>query len=147
MSLRGSYSARIDDRNRVKVPAEFRRVMESTWGNQVFVTSQTGRDVLVYPLPVWQEFEARLMKLPLIQPARMRIQKVVNFYGQTQSIDGQGRVLLHAPLLQRAGIRDEVMVLGYGNHLLLQDAESIRADVEQFDERDLETLSDLWSKE
>ena len=145
MSLRGSYSARMDDRSRVKVPAEFRRHIEQTWGNDLFVTSLTGRDVLIYPLPVWEEFEARLMKLPLMHPARMRIQKTVNYYGKTQQMDGQGRVLIHAPLKDKAGIGDEVMVLGYGNHLCLQDAPRVEEEASRVEDADLETLSALWS--
>lgn len=147
MTLRGSYSARIDDRNRLKVPAEFRRVVEATWGHDVFVTSLTGKDVQVYPLPVWEELEARLMKLPALQPARMRIQKVVNYYGQMQQMDSQGRVLVHSPLKEDAGIAGEVMVLGYGNYLHVQNAESIRQDVAQSVEADLETLSQIWRNE
>lgn len=145
MSLRGSYSARVDDRNRVKVPAEFRRHIEGTWGSDLFVTSLTGRDVLIYPLPVWEEFEARLMKLPLMHPARMRIQKTVNFYGKTQQMDSQGRVLLHSPLKEKAGVQEEVMVLGYGNHLCLQDASRVEEEASRVEDADLQTISDLWS--
>ena len=147
MSLRGSYSARMDDRSRLKVPAEFRRVIEQTWGSDLFVTSFTGREVYVYPLAVWEEFEQRLLKLPLMEPKRMRIQKVVNFFGKTQSMDTQGRVLIHAPLKDKAGIGDEVMVLGYGNHLCLQDASRVEDEVAASIESDLETLSELWRKE
>jgi MraZ protein len=147
MTLRGSYSARIDDRNRLKVPAEFRRHIESTWGADVFVTSMTGSDVYIYPIAVWEEFEARLVKLPLMQPQRMRIQKVVNYFGKTQSIDGQGRILIHSPLKESAGIGEEVMVLGYGNHLYVQDAARVKEDVGASIESDLETLSQLWGQE
>ena len=147
MTLRGSYSARIDDRNRLKVPAEFRRYIESTWGSDLFVTSLTGQDVYIYPIPVWEEFEARLMKLPLMQPARMRIQKVVNYFGKTQAVDAQGRVLIHSPLKESASIGEEVMVLGYGNYLHVQDAEKVKADVATSIEADLETLSGLWRNE
>lgn len=147
MSLRGSYSARIDDRNRVKVPAEFRRYIESTWGNDVFVTSLTGRDVLVYPLPVWEEFESRLLKMPLMQPARMRIQKTVNYYGKTQQMDGQGRVLIHSPLKEKAGVGEEVMVLGYGDHLCVQDAARVEEEASRVEDVDLETISALWRNE
>ena len=149
MTLRGSYSARMDDRNRLKVPAEFRRAIESSWGSDVFVTSMTGKDVYVYPMAVWEEFESRLLKLPLMHPSRQRIQKVVNYYGKTQSMDGQGRVLIHSPLKESAAIGDEVMVLGYGDHLYVQDAGAVMDDVSASAsiEDDLETLSELWRKE
>lgn len=147
MSLRGSYGARMDDRSRVKVPAEFRRYIEATWGNDLFLTSLTGGDVLVYPLPVWEEFEARLLKLPLMHPARMRIQKTVNYYGKTQTMDSQGRILIHSPLREKAGIGEEVMVLGYGNHLCVQDAPRVEQEASKVEDADLETLSQLWSRE
>jgi MraZ protein len=145
MSLRGSYSARIDDRSRVKVPAEFRRVIQDTWGSDLFVTSFTGDDIFVYPLPVWErEFEARMLALPPMDPARRKIQKVVNYFGQSQTLDAQGRVVLHSPLKERAEATGEVMVLGYGNHLVIQNAEAVKRDVEQSIEADLEELSKLW---
>ena len=146
MSLRGSYSARMDDRSRVKVPAEFRRFIESTWGSDLFVTSLTGDDVLIYPMPVWEEFEQRLMKMPLMNPARMRILKTVSYHGKTQAMDSQGRVLIHSPLREKAGILEEVMVLGYGNHLCLQDLARVEADATRVQEADLETISALWSQ-
>ena len=147
MTLRGSYSARIDDRSRLKVPVEFRRFIEATWGTDVFVTSLNGTDVQIYPIPVWEEFEARLLKLPLMQPARMRIQKVVNYFGKTQQIDAQGRILIHSPLKESARIGDEVMVLGYGNQLHVQDIDRVKQDVTGSIESDLETLSELWRNE
>ena len=147
MALRGSYSARIDDRSRLKVPADFRRVIESNWGQDVFVTSMNGTDVQIYPLPVWEEFEARLTKLPLTLPARTRIQKVVNYFGKAQQIDAQGRILLHSPLKESARIGEEVMVLGYGTYLHVQDAEQLKQDVSGSIESDLETLSSLWRPE
>jgi division/cell wall cluster transcriptional repressor MraZ len=147
MTLRGSYSARIDDRNRLKVPIEFRRFIEANWGSDVFVTSQNGADVQIYPIPVWEEFESRLLKLPLMQPARMRVQKVVNYFGKAQQIDAQGRILIHSPLKESARIGEEVMVLGFGNHLHVQDTERVKQDVTASIESDLETFSDLWRTE
>jgi len=145
MSLRGSYSARVDDRNRVKVPAEFRRVIQDTWGTDLFVTSFTGRDILVYPLAVWErEFEARMLALPPMDPARLKIQKVVNYFGQSQTLDTQGRVVLHSPLKERAEADGDVMVLGYGNHLVVQNAEAVKRDVEQSIDADLEDLAKFW---
>ena len=145
MFLRGSYSARIDDRNRLKIPAEFRRIMADRWGTELFVTSFTGHDILVYPLPVWEsEFESRMLALPPMDPARRKIQKVVNFFGQSQAMDGQGRVVLHSPLKEKANATSEVLVLGYGNFLLVQEAESVERDVEQSIEADLEDLARFW---
>jgi MraZ protein len=148
MSLRGSYSARIDDRNRLKIPAEFRRFVESNYGNELFVTSLHGSEARIYPLPVWQEFEERLRKLGPFNPIRMRLQKVVNFYGQTQTMDAQGRVLVQSPLREKADLTKEVTVLGYTDHLYIQNREHIESAVEKpLSDDELAALDQLWSKE
>ena len=144
MALRGSHSARIDEKGRLKVPADFRRIIESTWGGEVFLTTFTGQDALIFPLPVWEEFEARLTRLPITDPSRMRLQRYVNYFGSFAEMDAQGRVLLPTLLKERAGVQGEVVVLGYGNHLSVQSSERLVTAVEEPIEADLEKLSDLW---
>src|ERR1700720_4516695 len=56
----GSAPAKIDDKGRLKVPTDFRRAIEERYGPELFVTSVEGESALLYPLPVWEEIEARL---------------------------------------------------------------------------------------
>ena len=55
--LRGSSSARIDDKGRLKVPTIFRGVIQDQQGRDVFVTSLTGECVRIYPMTAWLEIE------------------------------------------------------------------------------------------
>ena len=57
--LRGSASARIDDKGRLKIPTIFRGLIQDEKGPDVFVTSLDGACVRIYPLPVWLEIEAK----------------------------------------------------------------------------------------
>ena len=76
----------------------------------------------------------------------MRLQKVVNFYGQTQTMDAQGRVLVHSPLREAAELTREVTVLGYTDHLYVQNRERIANDVAQpLTDAELDALEQLWS--
>ena len=52
--LRGNYTARIDPKGRLKVPTAFRRYIEGKHGAEFYVTSLTGDNVLLYPLPEWE---------------------------------------------------------------------------------------------
>ena len=142
--FRGNAPAKIDDKARLKIPTGFRGVLETQFGRDLFVTSLTGESVRIYPMPVWVEIERKLAQIPSTHPSRVRFFSRVNYYGQTAELDNQGRVLIQAPLKQDAGIDGEVTVLGYGNYLHVQNAESIRKDVAQSIEADLETLSQLW---
>ena len=57
--LRGSAESTVDEKGRIKVPAIFRGPIESSFGSDFFVTSVTGIEILVYPLPVWAAFEEK----------------------------------------------------------------------------------------
>ena len=95
--LRGSYSARIDDKGRLKIPNAFKAFVENQHGAKgVYVTSLSGHSVRIYPMPVWIAVEERLSKMPSTHPARVKFLDRVNFYGQVTEFDVQGRVLIPA---------------------------------------------------
>ncbi|HKS27133.1 MAG TPA: hypothetical protein VJS44_04910, partial [Pyrinomonadaceae bacterium] len=83
----------------MKIPTPFRRLMEERHGRGVYVTSLTGENVRIYPLPEWEAIEKRLALLPSMDPARRKFLDRTNYYGQQSEMDTQGRVLVH-PLLR-----------------------------------------------
>ena len=101
--LRGSYSARIDDKGRLKIPNAFKALVEDQHGAAgLYVTSLTGDSVRIYPMPVWLAVEQRLAKMPSSHPARAKFLDRVNYFGQVGEFDVQGRVLIpHAPARRR----------------------------------------------
>ena len=110
--LRGNHTARIDDKGRLKIPNAFRSLIEAEHGTDVFVTSVSGEDVRVYPMPVWLALEEKLARIPSTHPARLRFFDRVNYYGQAAAIDTQGRVIIHPRLRDAAGMNGDVDVLG-----------------------------------
>ena len=119
--LRGSAESTVDEKGRFKVPAKFREAVESAGGGEFFVTSVTGVEILVYPLPVWAAFEEKLAALPFVHRARAKFLERYNTYGQTVRMDGQGRILIPALLRESSGIGSEVLVLGQANSLKVVD--------------------------
>jgi MraZ protein len=110
--LRGNYSAKIDEKGRLKIPNAFRALVEDQHGADLYVTSLTGDSVRIYPMPVWLELEQRLSRVPSTDPARNRFLDRVNYFGQMSEFDSQGRVLIPARLRESAGMSGEVDVLG-----------------------------------
>jgi MraZ protein len=115
--LRGSSTARIDDKGRLKVPTMFRGVIQDQHGPDVFVTSVTGESVRIYPMPVWIELERKLSIMPLNHPSRLKFLDRVAYYGQAVELDPQGRVVVPAHLRESASIVGDVRVLGRIDHL------------------------------
>ncbi len=124
--LRGNYTARIDSKGRLKIPTPFRRLIEERHGTGVYVTSLTGENVRIYPLPEWEAIEKRLALLPSMDPARRKFLDRTNYYGQQSELDTQGRVLIHPLLRRSSGVIGEVAVLGYLTYLEVWELEKFR---------------------
>src|SRR3974377_380724 len=89
--LRGSAETRGDEKGRFKVPAVFREGAEETYGPDFFLTSITGTDVLIYPMPVWNALEEKLAAMPAIHRAKAKFQERFNTFGQPAPMDAEGR--------------------------------------------------------
>jgi MraZ protein len=115
--LRGNYTARIDAKGRLKVPTPFRRLIDEKHGAEFYVTSLTGDNVQIYPLPEWEAIEKRLSLLPSMDPARRKFLDRTNYFGQQQTMDAQGRVLIHPLLRKSSQVVGDVVVLGFLTYL------------------------------
>ena len=116
--LRGSYSAKIDDKGRLKIPNAFKALVEDQHGaTGLYVTSLTGDSVRIYPMSVWNGVEQRLAKMPSTHPARAKFLDRVNYFGQITEFDAQGRVLIPTRLREAAGMTGDVDVLGQAEFL------------------------------
>lgn len=142
--FRGSAPAKIDDKGRLKIPTEFRRILEERWGGELFVTSVTGESAFVYPLPVWEEVEARLQSVPSSDRTKQRFLERVNYFGQQLRLDAQGRVVVPQILRERADVTGDVVVSGRLDHLEVWNREHFdrRLDEEPFDDDDFRALAE-----
>ncbi|HXH29165.1 MAG TPA: division/cell wall cluster transcriptional repressor MraZ [Candidatus Polarisedimenticolia bacterium] len=141
--LRGSALAKVDDKGRVKIPNLFRTFIEETYGRDVFVTSDSGACVQVFPLAVWIEKEKKIAALPSMDPSVLRYQKVVNYFGQPASLDDQGRLLIHPLLRSHSGMQGEVTVIGQQIYLEIWNREKFEAILgsDPFTDEDRRVLS------
>jgi transcriptional regulator MraZ len=115
--FKGNAPARIDDKGRLKVPKEFRSLLETKYGRELFLTSVSGEYVRLYPMPVWLELEQKLADMPSTHPSKLRFLDRVNYFGQVAELDTQGRVLIPLRLRESATMTGEVDVLGQVNYL------------------------------
>jgi MraZ protein len=143
--FRGSAPARLDEKGRLKVPNLFRQQIEEAFGPELFVTSLHGKNVLLYPMPIWQALEEKLAALPAIHRAKSKFLERVNYYGQNGSLDGQGRVLIPQILRDASRLPADVVVTGNIDHLVVSDRGALesRLSSEEFTAADYDELSKL----
>jgi MraZ protein len=144
--LRGSYSAKIDEKGRLKIPNAFKATVEERHGTTgLYVTSITGDFVRIYPMPVWMAVEQRLARMPSTHPARLKFLDRVNFYGQVSEFDAQGRVLIPVRLREAAAMSGDVDVLGHVEYMDVWNHERFASKLqrEPFNDDDARALAEF----
>ena len=111
-SFLGNHSHNLDDKGRVNLPAEFRRVLVSSKQDSVVLTnyiSDGSRCLEGFALSAWQEFERKLRAKSRLDP---KLQKLENYYLSRAahcSIDSTGRILIPSYLRAYAGLDREIV--------------------------------------
>ncbi len=143
--FRGNHPTRMDEKGRLKVPAEFKRVIDEKYGLKFYITSLDGKVAQLYPFEEWERIEQKLASLSTFNPTKKKFLSRVNFYGQEVEMDGQGRLLIPQLLRQAADIKGEVAVMGNLTYLEVRNIETLQTEMveEQFTTEDEETLNKL----
>jgi MraZ protein len=114
--FRGSHIARVDEKGRLKVPAEFKRLLDEKYGATFFITSFDGERAEIFPMQEWEKIEAE-MATRTSSPQKAKFLEVTNYYGQVVEMDGQGRLLLPQNLRDKAGLAGDLAVMGLQTRL------------------------------
>jgi MraZ protein len=114
--LRGSHLATVDEKGRVKIPADFLAELRRQ-GKQFYVTSENGDHARIYPMKVWEGIERKLAKLSSHNQAKRKFLARANYFGQVVELDGQGRILVPPVLRDTAQMKGEVSVNGQLTYL------------------------------
>ena len=143
--FRGNHPTRVDEKGRLKVPAEFKRVIDEKYGQQFYITSLDGKVAQVYPFEEWERIEQKLAGLSSFNPTKKKFLDRTNYYGQQVEMDGQGRLLLPQLLRESGQIKGEVAVLGNLTFLVVRNLELFKKEIEEekFTPDDEKTLDEL----
>ena len=143
--LRGNAETKIDEKGRLKVPADFKKVFELECPESKFyITSVDGKTARIYPMDEWRRIEEKLAKLGSFNAAKKKFLNKVNYYGQTVEMDGQGRLLLPQTLREAAGLMGDVSVYGNLTYLEVRNADVAKSLAEEkLTADDEKTLDDL----
>ena len=127
--FRGNHPTRVDEKGRLKLPADYKREVDDLYGPQFYITSLDGKRAKLYPLKSWEALEASLQKMSPMDPVRKKFLDVTNYYGQMAEMDAQGRLLIPQLLRDSATVKGEVNVLGSQDHLEVVNAELFKVEV------------------
>jgi len=143
--FRGNHPTRVDEKGRLKIPAEFKRVIDEKYGQKFYITSLDGTIAQLYPFEEWEQIEQKLERLSTFNPTKKKFLSATGYWGQEVEIDGQGRLLLPQLLRDAAQLKGDVAVVGYQKYLEGRKLEAYRKQVleDKITPEDAETLDEL----
>ena len=105
--LLGMYPGRLDDRGRLKLPANFLQHFAALGETRLFITSLDRRIARLYTIPAWRETEKWLADFRGNTKAARNIAFNAADLGAVSDIDSQGRILFSTDLRRALEIENQ----------------------------------------
>lgn len=111
-----SNSAMVDQKGRLKIPVTLFPMLKRS-GTELYVTSEDGYSVRIYPMQVWRQVEERLERLCSHNRNNQKLLVRAKYFGRAVTMDKQGRVLIPIVLRSSAQMKGPVDIFDYLNYL------------------------------
>ena len=117
--FRGGPVLTLDTKGRIVVPARHRDVLLAICQGKMIISKNPDGCLSLFPLPVWETFEAELVNLSVEYDAWRRL-----YIGSATDvdIDSGSRVLIPPELRQWACLEKDVKFMGVGSNFELWDS-------------------------
>jgi MraZ protein len=109
---RGFFTARVDEKGRLKLPAAFQQFLKDLGEKRVFVTTLDVSTVRIYPISLWKQNENFFDDNQDPEIAE-NVSFLANHYGADSEIDGQGRILVPQELRRALKLEDQPVFLSH----------------------------------
>ena len=121
ISFTGEYYNSLDQKNRLNIPAKFRKVLDPVNDRTFVLTRGFDQCLVLYPLEDWSQVEAQLSKLSSIRGKHRSFVRSVTRYAISVQYDSQGRIQIPDTLLSYSSIKKEATVIGMIKKIELWD--------------------------
>ena len=120
--FRGVNSLNLDAKGRMAMPSKYREKLTAQCSGQLVVTLDLNDPcLLLYPLPVWEEIERQLVRLPNIDPQNRKLQRLLIGHASECEFDNSGRILLPPLLRDQVNLEKRVTLIGQGKKFEIWD--------------------------
>lgn len=135
--LIGEYIHTIDNKNRISLPAKFRKEM----GKSLVVTPGLDNCLFIFTKKEWVKISEKLSEFSMLSSDNRSFNRFM-FGGATEvDVDNIGRFLLPPFLKSRAGLSEKVALVGVQNRVEIWD-ESAWADYKKMVEKQADSLAE-----
>jgi len=138
----GLYTHAIDSKNRVFIPSQLRRITKNR-KNSYIVSRGLEKCLYLFETGRWSEIVGKFETFNWSDKSEQRAFKRMLLAGAVETIpDPHGRVLLPSHLVEYAGIRDEVTIIGMGDRIEIWDSVKWKKYSSGFGEKSFRMLAE-----
>ncbi len=109
----GEYTASIDDKGRISIPAKFRTQLKT----KVVVTRGLDNSLFLYTLDEWKKLAEKLASLPISTANTRAFSRLMLAGAMDCDVDKQGRIILPGYLKDFAKINKRLVFAGLYNRI------------------------------
>lgn len=116
--LLGTYEPTLIDKNRLALPVRLRRELE---GKKMVLAVGFESCILGFEEKKWAEVTAADLSRPLSDPVGRELRRKMCMNAEVIALDAQGRFVVPEKMMKYAGIKDELTIIGAGDHFEIWD--------------------------
>ncbi len=121
----GTFENKLDDHNRLSIPARFRKVMAQLDEDNFIISREQEHYLTVYPYKFWKtQIGDKVAALPHRDPRANRLRRLLGIKTTEVSLDKQGRINIPAEYYEHAGIDKHVKIIGTVDTIQLWNPEA-----------------------
>ena len=113
----GEFQHSLDEKGRLAIPAKYR----ASFSDGAVVTRGVEPCLVLYPLPEWDEYAAKIGSLPASQSDARQIVRAIFSAAAEVELDRLGRINIPGQLRRYAGLGSEVTLAGIGTQFEIWD--------------------------
>ena len=125
MSFTGEYNNLIDQKNRLSIPAKYRKALNIENDKTFVLTKGFDQCLFLYPLQEWRIVEKQLSSLSTIKGKNRSFIRSIVRYANYLKYDSQGRIQIPEVLLNYADINKNVCIIGVIKKIEIWDPKTL----------------------
>ena len=111
----GIFTAKCDEKGRLKLPAEFVAYLKTLEVEKVFITTVDLKIARIYPKRTWESNQNLFENAGDDAEIAEDVAFIANLYGASSEIDGNGRILVPTDLRRKLELESQTVWLDYYN--------------------------------
>ena len=140
ISFTGEYYNTLDSKNRLSIPAKFRKALNPINDRTFVLTRGFDKCLLLYPVSEWSKVEEQLSFLSSMKGRHRNFIRSIVRHASYLQYDSQGRIIIPENLCAYAQIDKEVAVIGVIKKIelwspdMLDKLEGVSQDLSDFED-------------